>query len=104
MSLMENMMETMMGNMSREKKMEMMKKMMPKMMEDMQPEDIMTMMQEMMPKMMESMGDGKTMMKTMHKMMPNMMSHCFSSMKKTEAKKMLTFCRGMLDKMEQKFQ
>jgi hypothetical protein len=102
MSFMDNMMEMMMGTKSKEKKMEMMEKMMPKMMEDMEPEDMMAMMQNMMPKMMESMGEGKTMMKGMHKMMPKMMNHCFSSMKKTEVKKMLTFCRGMLDKMEKK--
>ncbi len=99
MSFMDNMMGMMMGNMSKEKRVETMKKMMPKMMEDMNPEDMMTMM----PTMMESMGGGKTMMRSMHKMMPEMMHHCFSSMKKAEGKEMLTFCRGMLDKMEKKY-
>lgn len=103
MSFMENMMGMMMGNMSQKKKMKMMEEMMPKMMEGIKPEDMMGMMQKMMPKMMESLGEGKAMTETMHKMMPNMMNNCFSSMNESERREMLTFCRGMLDKMEKKY-
>lgn len=82
MLFMENMMGMMMGNMNQKKKMEMMEEMMPKMMGEMKTEDMMGM---------------------MHKTMPKMMANCFSSMKKSERREMLTFCRGMLDKVEKKF-
>ncbi len=42
------------------------------------------------------------MMKNMHKMMPEMMDNCMSSFGEEDRKNMLTFCRGMLDDMEEK--
>jgi hypothetical protein len=69
MSMMDKMMDFMMGRMSKEEKEEMMNKMMDKFFADFTPEDKQKMMGEMMPKMME----GVNMMDMMPKMMMNMM-------------------------------
>jgi hypothetical protein len=105
MSVMDRVMEFKLGRMSTEQKQEMMASMMPKMMEDMGPGDMRAMMGEMMPNMMEKMGGGdpSKMMEGMHEMMPRMMEHCLGSMSKEERKKMVGFCRGMLDEMEEKY-
>ncbi len=82
MSMMDKMMEFMMGRMSKEKKE--------------------NMMEEMMPKMMEGMGS-RDMMETMHEMMPRMMENCLTPMSEEQRRNMLTFCRKMLGEMEEKF-
>ena len=66
----------------------------------------MRMMGEMMPKMMEYfMGgeDSKEKAENIHEFMSAMMEDCMSGMDEKERKNMLSFCRGILDKMEQKF-
>ena len=82
MGMMDKMMESMMGRMSKENKE--------------------NMMEEMMPKMMEGMGSGD-MMETMHEMMPRMMENCLTPMSEEQRRNMLTFCRKMLGEMEEKF-
>jgi len=69
MSGMDEMMEAMMGSMSKEERQEMMGKMMEKFFAGMTTEDKQTMMEQMMPKMME----GINMMEMMPKMMMGMM-------------------------------
>ena len=69
MGMMEEMMEGMMGKMSKEEKLEMMGKMMEKFFADMTVEDKQRMMGQMMPKMME----GINMMEMMPRMMMGMM-------------------------------
>jgi hypothetical protein len=69
MSMMDKMMEFMMGRMSKEEKEEMMSRMMDKFFADMTAEDKQKMMAEMMPKMME----GINMMEMMPQMMMGMM-------------------------------
>lgn len=68
MSMMNKMMDSMMGRMSKEEKEEMMNKMMDKFFADFTAEDKQKMMEEMMPKMME----GVNMMDMMPKMMMSM--------------------------------
>lgn len=69
MSMMDKMMEFMMGRTSKEEKEEMMNTMMDKFFADLTPEDKQKMMEEMMPKMME----GVNMMDMMPKIMMSMM-------------------------------
>jgi len=105
-NMMNKMMERKLSSMSKEEKMRMMESMMPKMMEGMTPDDMMGMMGSMMPKMMEYfMGgeDSKEKAENIHEFMPAMMEDCMSGMDEEERKNMLSFCRGMLDKMEKKF-
>jgi hypothetical protein len=105
-NMMNKMMEKKLSSMSKGEKMKMMETMMPKMMEGMTSEDIMGMMETMMPKMMEYfMGgeDSKEKAENIHEFMPAMMEDCMSEMDEEERKNMLSFCRGMLDKMEKKF-
>ncbi len=51
-------------------------------------------MRERLPKLMERM---------MEDVMPNMMDSCFAQMDPERRKSMLTHCRGMLDRMEEKY-
>ena len=47
--------------------------------------------------------DSKEKAENIHEFMPAMMEDCMSGMDEEERKNMLSFCRGMLDKMEKKF-
>lgn len=66
------------------------------------PEDMTKMMGEMMPQMMGKMGP-KEIERMMIEMMPHMMDTCFSEMDGGRRQFMLTHCRGMLDKIEEKY-
>jgi hypothetical protein len=95
MEMMDKMMESMMGEMSKEEKEEMMGKMMEKFFAGMTAEDKQKMMEQMMPRMMEGVnmmdmmpgmmmgmmsGGGKTGMPKMPQMMPEMMPYCLGMM------------------------
>ena len=70
------------------------------------PEEKKKMMEEMMPKMMEFFFGGedpKVKIDGIHEFMPTMMEDCMSGMNGADRKKLLSFCRGMLDQVENKF-
>ncbi len=82
--------------------MEFQQRMMKMMMGRKSPEDMSKMMSEMMPQMMEKMGSGEI-ERLMLDMMPSMMDTCFSEMDRERRQFILTHCRGMLDKVEEKY-
>ncbi len=60
----------------------------------------------MVPTMMKGFASGAEsgeMIDTMHEVVPKMMEACMKSMKEDERREMLSFCRGMLDPMENRF-
>ncbi len=82
MGLIDKMMESMTGRMSKEEKQEMMEKMMEKFFADMTIDDKKKMMAEIMPKMMEACKGGE--MPMMPKMMAEMMPKCVKMMEMHE--------------------
>ena len=77
-------------------------RMMNMMMGKKSPEDAAKMMGEMMPQMMGKMGH-EEIEHMMLDMMPRMMDTCFSEMDRERRQFMLSHCRDMLDKMDEKY-
>ena len=102
MGIKEKMMDSMMGNMSKEEKIEMMDKMMDSFFSNMSDEDKKEMMSNMMPKMMQNMMGGKE-GGSMMGMMGNMMSSMMKGKKDTESNGFnpMDMCKEMMSKMKQ---
>ena len=102
MGFQQRMMNMMMGRKSPEDMTKMMGEMIPQMMEKIGSEGMSKMMGEMMPQMMSKMGH-EEIERMMLDMMPSMMDTCFSEMDRERRQFILTHCRGMLDKVEEKY-
>ena len=101
MGIKEKMMESMMGNMSKEEKMEMMNKMMDSFFSNMTDEEKKEMMNNMMPKMMQNMMGGKK--GSMMGMMRNMMGSMTGKNEESEGNDFnpMVMCKEMMANMKQ---
>jgi len=93
-------------NHTAEEKLSLVRQIMPTLLETMSEEDLMTLTSQMMPEMMKRCWDcmgRKDMIQTAHKIMIQMMVHCLSSLPIEDRQEMLAFYRDMLHGMEDRF-
>jgi hypothetical protein len=106
MSLEEIIMTGWIKNHTAEEKLSLVHQIMPTLLETMSEEDLMTLTSQMMPEMMKRCQDcmgRKDMIQTAHKIMIQMMEHCLSSSPIEDRQEMLAFYRDMLHGREDWF-